>query len=91
MEAKVSVRNFSRLTTHEELTTLFAQAGEVTSVSLIMNEKRNEARGFAFITMSTQSEADKAVSMFNAYSLDEHRLKVDLVRHRQQRGIARTF
>jgi len=91
MEAKVSVRNFSRLTTHEELTTLFAQAGEVTSVSLIMNETRNEARGFAFITMSTQNEADKAVSMFNAYALDQHRLKVDLVRHRQQRGSARIF
>jgi RNA recognition motif-containing protein len=91
MEVKVSVRNLSRLTTHEELNTLFGQAGEVTSVSLSMNEKRNEARGFAFITMSTQSEADKAVSMFNAYSLDEHRLKVDLVRHRQQRGSTRTL
>ena len=56
-----------------------------------MNDKRNEARGFAFITMSTQSEADKAVSMFNTYSLDEHRLKVDLVRHRPLRGFARTF
>ena len=91
MEVKVSVRNFSRLTTYEELTTLFAQAGEVTSVDLIMSDKRSEARGFAFITMSTQSEADKAVSMFNAYSLDDHHLKVDLVQHRKQRGFARNF
>jgi cold-inducible RNA-binding protein len=91
MEVKVSVRNLSRSTTHEALTTLFARAGEVTAVDLIMNDKRNEARGFAFITMSTQSEADKAVSMFNTYSLDEHRLKVDLVRHRPLRGFARTF
>jgi RNA recognition motif-containing protein len=91
MEVKISVRNLSRLTTHEELTTLFAQAGEVTSVDLIMDDRRSEARGFAFITMSAQSEADRAVSMFNAYSLDEHQLKVDLVRHRKQRGFARTF
>ena len=91
MEVKVSVRNLSRSTTHEELATLFTQAGEVTFVDLIMDENRSEARGFAFITMSTQSEADKAVSMFNAYSLAEHRLKVDLVRHRQQRGFAGSY
>ena len=91
MEVKVSVRNLSRLTTHEELTTLFAQAGEVTSVDLIMDGKRSEPRGFAFITMSAQSEADKAVSMFNAYSLDEHQLKVDLVRPRKQRGFVSTY
>jgi RNA recognition motif-containing protein len=91
MEVKISVRNLSRSTTHEKLTTLFARAGEVTAVDLIMDERRNEARGFAFITMSTQCEADKAVSMFNTYSLDEHPLKVNLVRHRQQRGFARTF
>ena len=91
MEAKISVRNLSRSTTHEELTTLFARAGEVTSVDLVMDDRRNIARGFAFITMSTQNEADKAVSMFNAYSLDQRQLKVDLVRHRQQRGCARTF
>ena len=91
MEVKISVRNLSRSTTPEELTTLFARAGEVTSVDLVMDDRRNIARGFAFITMSTQNEADKAVSMFNAYSLGEHRLKVDLVRHRQQRGFARTF
>ena len=91
MEVKISVRNLSRSTTHEELTNLFAQAGEVTSVDLMMDDQRNEARGFAFITMSTQNEADKAVSMFNAYSLDARPLKVGLVRHRQQRGFARTF
>ena len=91
MEVKISVRNLSRSTTPEELTNLFAQAGEVTSVDLIIDDQRNEARGFAFITMSTQNEADKAVSMFNTYSLDAHPLKVGLVRHRQQRGFARTF
>ena len=89
MEAKISVRNLSRSTTHEELTILFAQAGEVTAVDLIMDDKRREARGFAFITMSTQNEADKAVSMFNAYSLNDHQLKVALVKPRQQRGFVR--
>jgi len=39
--------------------------------------------------MSTQNEADKAVSMFNAYSLNDHQLKVALVKPRQQRGFVR--
>jgi hypothetical protein len=36
--------------------------------------------------MSAQSEADKAVSMFNSFSLAEQLLKVDLTRPREQRG-----
>jgi len=90
MEVKLSVRNVSRLTTHEELTTLFARAGEVTSIDLMLDLKKREARGYAFITMSAQSEADRAVCMFNDYLLDEHALKVDLIRHRKPSGFART-
>lgn len=86
MEVKLSVRNLSKSTTQEELNTLFTQAGDVTSVDIIIDRKRGESRGFAFVTMSAQSEADKAVSMFNAYSLDERQIKVDLARPREQRG-----
>jgi cold-inducible RNA-binding protein len=87
METKVYVGNLSKATTSEELNTLFAQAGDVTAVNIIMDFKRGESKGFAFVTMSAQSEADKAVSMFNSYSLDDHQLKVDLARPREQRGL----
>jgi RNA recognition motif-containing protein len=86
MEVKLYVRNLPGLTTHEGLTTLFEQAGEVTAVDLIMDRKKGRARGFAFITMSAQSEADKAVSMFNSSFLHNHQLKVDLAKPREQRG-----
>lgn len=86
MEVKIYVGNLSKSTTQQELNTLFTQAGEVTSVALIMDHKRGESKGFAFVTMSAQSEADKAVSMFNTYSLDNHQLKVDLAKPRVQRG-----
>ncbi len=46
-----------------------------------------EPNGFAFVTMSAQSEADKAVNMFDGYSLFEHELKVRLVKPRAQRGL----
>jgi len=88
MEVRIYVGNLSKSTTHDELNALFVQAGDVTSVEIIKDRKSDESRGFAFITMSTQSEADKAVNMFNAYSLSDHTLKVSLAKPREQRGIA---
>lgn len=87
MEAKVYVGNLSKSTTRDELNILFAQAGEVTATEVISDRKSGDSRGFAFVTMSAQSEADKAVSMFNAYSLSDHVLKVSLAKPREQRGV----
>jgi RNA recognition motif-containing protein len=87
MEIKLYVGNLSKATTEDELGVLFAQAGEVTETEVIKDRKSGDSRGFAFITMSAQSEADKAVSMFNAYSLDDQALKVSLAKPREQRGV----
>ena len=91
MEFELYVGNLPKSTTKEQLNALFAQAGEVTAVNLVKNRKSGQSNGFAFVTMSAQSEADKAVSMFNAYSLEDHYLRVNLVRPRQQRGFGRTY
>ena len=88
MEAKVCIRNLSRTTTQKELYILFAKAGEVTSVHIIEDRNSGVSKGFAFVTMSAQSEADKAVSMFNAYFLADNQLMVKLARPREQRGFA---
>jgi RNA recognition motif-containing protein len=86
VEVKLYIRNLSKSTTGKELNTLFAQAGEVTAVDIITDHQSGTSRGYAYVTMSAQSEADKAVSMFNSYSLDDHQLKVALVKPREQRG-----
>lgn len=86
METKLYVGNLSSSVTELELTTLFEQAGDVESVSIIKDRVSGESKGFGFITMSAQSEADKAVSMFNSFALAAQFLKVDLVRPRAQRG-----
>ena len=86
MEAKIYVGNLTKSTSENDLNTLFAQAGQVVSVDVIKDRKSGEPKGFAFITMSAQSEADKAISMFNAYSLGDQELKVDLAKPREQRG-----
>jgi RNA recognition motif-containing protein len=88
MEVKLYVGNLSKSTTQDELSALFAQAGDVTAVEVIKDRRSDESRGFAFVTMSAQSEADKAVSMFNLYSLSDHVLKVSLAKPREQRGVA---
>ena len=89
MEIEIYVGNLSRSTTQEDLNVLFSQAGDVTSVDVIKDRKSGASNGFAFVTMSAQSEADKAVSMFNAYTLDDHYLRVTLVRTRKPRGFGK--
>lgn len=86
METRLYVGNLSKSTTQEELNTLFAQAGKVTAVEVIKERKSGESKGFAFVTMREQSEAEKAVSMFNAYSLSDHVLKVSPAKPREERA-----
>ena len=91
MEAKLYVGNLPKSTRGKELNDLFVQAGDVTSVNIITDRLTGGSKGYAYVTMSAQSEADKAVSMFNTYSLEEHRLRVALVKPREQRGFSTTY
>lgn len=86
MEARIYVGNLSKSTTQQELNTLFAQAGNVTTAEIIKERKSGESKGFGFVTMSEQSEADKAISMFNAYTFSDHALKVSMANSREQRN-----
>lgn len=86
METKLYVGNLSKSTTTDELNALFTQAGAVSTIELIKDRQSGESKGFAFITLSAQSDAEKAVSMFNAYSLSDHAVKVDLAKPGEQRG-----
>ena len=89
MEIEIYVGNLSKSTTQEDLNVLFSQAGEVTAIDVIKDRTSGESNGFAFITMSAQSDADKAVSMFNAYSLDDHHLRVTHVTSRRKRRLGK--
>jgi RNA recognition motif-containing protein len=91
MEVQLNVRNLPKSMTGQELTILFTQAGDVTAVDLVTDRQSGRSRGYAFITMSAQSEADMAVSMFNFYSLDEQRIKVALTKPRGQRGFSTPY
>jgi RNA recognition motif-containing protein len=85
MDVKLYVGNLAKSTTSEELNTLFTQAGAVTAVDIIKDRVTGLSKGFGFITMTSQADADKAISMFNAYSLSEHELKVNIAKPRVER------
>ncbi|MBK9923913.1 MAG: RNA-binding protein [Anaerolineales bacterium] len=86
MEAKLYVGNLAYTTTEDNLRELFMQAGGVVSVALIKEPGTNRSKGFAFVEMSSQAEAQKAISMFNGYSLAERQLTVNVARPREERG-----
>ena len=86
MDIRLYVGNLSKSTTEDELKTLFAQAGAVASVEVIKDRDSGQSKGFAFVTMSDQGEADKAIGMFNAYSLSDRELKVNIAKPRAERG-----
>jgi RNA recognition motif-containing protein len=82
---KLYVGNLTYATTESQLRELFAQAGTVTSCELIKDRDTGQSKGFAFVTMGSQAEAEKATSMFNAYSLDNRALTVNTARPREEK------
>lgn len=82
MDVRIYVGNLAKSTTQDEINTLFATAGAVTSVELVKEKGTGMSKGFAFVAMPTQAEADKAISMFNGYSLGDNTLKVNVAKPR---------
>jgi cold-inducible RNA-binding protein len=86
MEAKIYVGNLSFGTTEDELKQLFAQAGTVVSVALIKDRDSGQSKGFAFVEMSNQAEAEKAIQMFNGKTVGSRELKVNMARPKEERS-----
>lgn len=85
METKLYVGNLSFNTTEDELRTLLAQAGTVQAVDLIKDRDTGRPKGFAFVTMGNQTEAEKAISMFNETMFDDRAIKVNFARPKEER------
>lgn len=88
MEVKLYVGNLAYSTTPDDLRTLFAQAGAVNTVDVIKDRDTGQSKGFAFVTMASQADAQKAINMFNAFRLGDRELKVSTARPREDRGPA---
>ena len=86
METRLYVGNLAYSTSEAELRTLFAQAGTVTDVALIKDRDTGQSKGFGFVTMSSQAETQKAISMFNGNELNGRPLTVNIAKPREERS-----
>jgi len=87
----IYVGNLSYEKTEGELRSAFEQFGKVDSVSIIKDKFSGQSKGFAFVEMTNQVEAEKAMSMFNGRQMGERDIRVSLARPQEQRGGHVTF
>ncbi len=86
MGKKLYVGNLSYSTTEDQIRQLFAQTGEVDSVSLITDRETGRAKGFGFVEMSTEEAAIEAIKRFNGFTIDNRALTVNEARPREERS-----
>lgn len=85
MGTKLYVGNLSFETSEGDLQTLFATCGSVVSCNVIMDKFTNKSRGFAFVEMSNQAEATKAIAELNGKDCGGRPLKVNEAKPREDR------
>jgi len=85
MGTKLYVGNLSFDATETDLQTLFAEAGKVVSCSVITDKFTDKSRGFAFVEMGSDEDAQKAISSLNGRELNGRALIVNEARPREER------
>ena len=83
---KLYVGNLSFQSTEDDITDAFSAHGTVTSVNVIMDRDTGRPRGFAFVEMSSASEAAAAVQALDGQDLGGRNLKVNIAKPRESRG-----
>lgn len=86
MESKLYVGNLSYDVTEDDLRSLFSQAGEIKDVALILDRDTRRSKGFGFVEMATQAEAENAIRMFNEQDLKGRRMTVNIARPKTDSG-----
>lgn len=85
MSTKLFVGNLSFKTTENDLQDAFAAHGTVVETNLMMDRMTGRPRGFAFVTMSTPEEAQKAIDALHGKEFDGRALTVNIARPREER------
>ncbi len=84
--SKLYVGNLPFASTAQDLEALFGQVGTVSVVEIIFDKFTGRSRGFAFVTMGSGEEAQKAVEKFHGYELEGRALAVNIARPREERA-----
>ena len=85
MGTNLYVGNLSYDTTEDTLRTLFAEFGEITSVNVITDRDTGRSKGFGFVEMASEQEADAAIQALSGKSVDGREIRVDKAKPRVER------
>ncbi|MCW5960810.1 MAG: RNA-binding protein [Pyrinomonadaceae bacterium] len=88
MSTKLYVGNLSFDTSAQDLEKLFGEIGTVESTNVIEDRDTGRSRGFAFVEMSTEEEAQNAISQLDSKEIDGRELKVNEAKPRVDRSAA---
>lgn len=86
MNTKLYVGNLPFDASEAALREMFAQAGNIRSITIPMDRMSNRPRGFAFVEMETSEEASKAIELFNGQDFDGRQMNVSEARPPEQRS-----
>lgn len=86
MGNRLYVGNLSFQTNAETIRSAFQAVGEVTDVHAVMDRETGQSRGFAFVTMGSAQEAQRAISEMNGMMLEGRSLRVNEAEERPNRG-----
>lgn len=86
MGRRLYVGNLPYSSTEEQLTDLFSRAGKVDNVRVMRDMATGRARGFAFVEMASDDDAQKAIAEFNEYQFDGRPLVVNEARPKTEGG-----
>ena len=85
MDTKLYIGNLPYETTEDDLRSLFSDAGTVTSIALIKDRDSGRSKGFAFVEMSSQSEAEQAIKNLDGKTVGNREIKVNKARPPQEK------
>ena len=92
MGKKLYIGNLGYEVTNKDLEELFTQSGTCQSVAVIMDRDTGQSRGFGFVEMSSDAEAQKAIQQFNGHDLKGRALRVnEAIDRGNDRGGGRGF
>jgi cold-inducible RNA-binding protein len=86
MAKKLYVGNLSYNTHEEDLREAFSKIGEVTSATLIVDQTNGRSKGFGFVEMASDEDAEKAIATMNGTSFMERTITVNEARPKTEGG-----
>ena len=86
MAKRLYVGNLSHSTTQEQLEALFSQVGEIAEITIVTDRETGRSKGFGFVEMATDADAQEAINRFNGQELDGRPLTVNEARPREERA-----